>query len=147
MSVKSCAYPASAYKRAGVRPDLLASSLLPHQFTPIIESSRSTGKRGAKMLEGKATVEDTDMPAKMQLQATSAASRALDRFDVLDCRSIAAHIKKEFDTIHGPGWQCVVGCSFGCYFTHSKGSFIYFKLESLRFLVFKGAADEQPRPC
>ena len=46
------------------------------------------------MLEGKATVEDTDMPAKMQLQATSAASRALDRFDVLDCRSIAAHIKK-----------------------------------------------------
>jgi dynein light chain LC8-type len=31
--------------------------------------------------------------------------------------------------IHGPGWQCVVGPSF-----------IYFKLESLRFLVFKGAA-------
>ena len=46
----------------------------------------------------------------------------------------------EFDTIHGPGWQCVVGSSFGCYFTHSKGSFIYFRLESLRFLIFKGAA-------
>jgi len=46
------------------------------------------------MLEGKAVVEDTDMPAKMQAQAMSAASRALDRFDVLDCRSIAAHIKK-----------------------------------------------------
>lgn len=45
------------------------------------------------MLEGKAVVEDTDMPAKMQAQAMSAASRALDRFDVLDCRSIAAHIK------------------------------------------------------
>ncbi|XP_020160419.1 uncharacterized protein [Aegilops tauschii subsp. strangulata] len=99
------------------------------------------------MLEGKATVEDTDMPAKMQLQATSAASRALDCFDVVDCRSIAAHIKKEFDTIHGPGWQCVVGCSFGCYFTDSKGSFIYFELELLRFLVFKGMADEQPLPC
>ncbi|XP_066315051.1 uncharacterized protein [Miscanthus floridulus] len=92
------------------------------------------------MLEGKAVVEDTDMPAKMQAQAMSAASRALDRFDVLDCRSIAAHIKKEFDAIHGPGWQCVVGSSFGCYFTHCKGSFIYFRLESLRFLVFKGAA-------
>jgi len=144
------------------------------------------------MLEGKAMVEDTDMPAKMQAQAMAAASRALDRFDVLDCRSIAAHIKKvtipsgsgpraqqlgsgccinsaskseicvlsqrvggkpcsiviawivgllqEFDTIHGPGWQCVVGSSFGCYFTHSKGSFIYFRLESLRFLIFKGAA-------
>jgi hypothetical protein len=46
------------------------------------------------MLEGKAMVEDTDMPAKMQAQAMAAASRALDRFDVLDCRSIAAHIKK-----------------------------------------------------
>ena len=49
----------------------------------------------------------------------------------------------EFDTIHGPGWQCVVGSSFGCYFTHSKGSFIYFRLESLRFLIFKGAAAKQ----
>jgi dynein light chain LC8-type len=46
------------------------------------------------MLEGKAMVEDTDMPAKMQARAMAAASRALDRFDVLDCRSIAAHIKK-----------------------------------------------------
>lgn len=90
------------------------------------------------MLEGKAMVEDTDMPLKMQAQAMAAASRALDRFDVSDCRNIAAHIKKEFDMIHGPGWQCVVGSSFGCYFTHSKGSFIYFKLESLRFLVFRG---------
>ncbi|XP_006644740.1 dynein light chain LC6, flagellar outer arm [Oryza brachyantha] len=92
------------------------------------------------MLEGKATVEDTDMPVKMQLQAMSAAYKALDRFDALDFRSIAAHIKKEFDMIHGPGWQCVVGASFGCYFTHSKGSFIYFNLGALRFLVFKGAA-------
>ena len=53
------------------------------------------------MLEGKAVVEDTDMPAEMQAQAMSAASRALDRFDVLDCRSIAAHIKKVTTT---PSW-------------------------------------------
>ncbi|CAO2197535.1 unnamed protein product, partial [Urochloa humidicola] len=86
-------------------------------------------RQTATMLEGKARVEDTDMPAKMQAQAMEAASRALDRFDVLDCRSIAAHIKKEFDTIYGAGWQCVVGSSFGCYFTHSKGTFIYFRLE------------------
>uniref|UniRef100_A0A0D9V5X5 PRONE domain-containing protein n=1 Tax=Leersia perrieri TaxID=77586 RepID=A0A0D9V5X5_9ORYZ len=96
------------------------------------------------MLEGKAMVEDTDMPVKMQLQAMSAAYKALDRFDVLDCRSIAAHIKKEFDMIHGPGWQCVVGASFGCYFTHSRGSFIYFNLGALRFLVFKDR--KKPRP-
>jgi dynein light chain LC8-type len=46
------------------------------------------------MLEGKAMVEDTDMPVKMQAQVMAAASRALDRFDVADCRSIAGHIKK-----------------------------------------------------
>ncbi|CAA6665983.1 unnamed protein product [Spirodela intermedia] len=92
------------------------------------------------MLEGKAMVEDTDMPIKMQVQAMSAASYALDLFDVSDCKSIAAHIKKEFDKIYGPGWQCVVGSNFGCFFTHTKGTFIYFRLETLNFLIFKGAA-------
>lgn len=46
------------------------------------------------MLEGKAKVEETDMPVKMQMQAMSIASQSLDLFDVLDCQSIAAHIKK-----------------------------------------------------
>ncbi|CAK8535793.1 unnamed protein product [Lathyrus sativus] len=91
------------------------------------------------MLEGKAMVDDTDMPSKMQIQAMSYASQALDLYDVVDCESIAAHIKKEFDTRYGCGWQCVVGSSFGCFFTHSKGTFIYFTLETLHFLIFKGA--------
>lgn len=46
------------------------------------------------MLEGKALVEDTDMPVKMQVQAMGCASQALDLYDVMDCKSIAAHIKK-----------------------------------------------------
>lgn len=46
------------------------------------------------MLEGKALIEDTDMPMKMQVQAMASASQALDDYDVLDCKSIAAHIKK-----------------------------------------------------
>ncbi|KAI4324747.1 hypothetical protein MLD38_030204 [Melastoma candidum] len=90
------------------------------------------------MLEGKALIEDTDMPPKMQIHAMSSASGALDLFDVFDCKSIAAHIKKEFDKCYGGGWQCVVGSNFGCYFTHSKGTFIYFTLETLNFLIFKG---------
>nr|CAB3446362.1 unnamed protein product [Digitaria exilis] len=79
------------------------------------------------MLEGKARVEDTDMPARMQAAATSAASRALDLFD-------------EFDKRYGVGWQCVVGANFGCFFTHTSGTFIYFSLERLSFLLFKAAA-------
>lgn len=46
------------------------------------------------MLEGKALIEDTDMPVKMQIQAMASASQALDLYDVFDCRSISAHIKK-----------------------------------------------------
>jgi hypothetical protein len=46
------------------------------------------------MLEGKALIQDTDMPVKMQMQAMACASQALDLYDVIDCKSIAAHIKK-----------------------------------------------------
>ncbi|KAK1616442.1 hypothetical protein QYE76_021959 [Lolium multiflorum] len=128
------------------------------------------------MLEGKALVEDTDMPPRMQAAATSAASHALDLFDVTDCRAIAGHIKtarplsaylcfsnwavfaedlvlirrscvaihvfppQEFDKRYGVGWQCVVGANFGCFFTHSSGTFIYFSLERLTFLLFRAAA-------
>jgi hypothetical protein len=45
------------------------------------------------MLEGKARVQDSDMPARMQEAATSSASRMLDLFDVADCHAIAGHIK------------------------------------------------------
>ncbi|KAH9617854.1 hypothetical protein KSS87_014865 [Heliosperma pusillum] len=91
------------------------------------------------MLEGKGMVEDTDMPVKMQIQAMACASKALDVYDVVEYKSIAAYIKQEFDKRYGGGWQCVVGSSFGCFFTHSKGTFIYFTLETLNFLIFKGA--------
>ncbi|WJZ97952.1 hypothetical protein VitviT2T_016517 [Vitis vinifera] len=46
------------------------------------------------MLEGKAVIKESDMPVKMQKQAMASASQALDIYDVSDCVSIAAHIKK-----------------------------------------------------
>ncbi|KAI3437301.1 NB-ARC domain-containing protein [Psidium guajava] len=46
------------------------------------------------MSEGKALIEDMDMPVKMQIQAMACASQALDVHDVLYYKSIAAHIKK-----------------------------------------------------
>ena len=51
-------------------------------------------KKGEIMLEGKALIEDSDMPMKMQIQAMASASQALDLFDVFDYTSIAAHSKK-----------------------------------------------------
>ncbi|KAG6788951.1 hypothetical protein POTOM_005029 [Populus tomentosa] len=73
------------------------------------------------MLEGKARIEDTDMPMKMQIQAMASASQALDFYDVLDCKSIAAHIKKEFDLRHGRGWPCVAGANFTFFSLILKG--------------------------
>ncbi|KAJ7554431.1 hypothetical protein O6H91_06G140800 [Diphasiastrum complanatum] len=90
------------------------------------------------MLEGKAVVGDSDMPQKMQAHAMRCASRALDLHDVTDCKEIARYIKKEFDESYGPGWQCIVGTSFGSYVTHSCGTFIHFFLERMAFLLFKG---------
>ncbi|XP_062097879.1 uncharacterized protein LOC133803774 [Humulus lupulus] len=93
------------------------------------------------MLEGKGMIKETDMAnQKMQTQAMACASHALDIYDVNDCISIAAHIKKEFDKNYGSGWQCVVGSNFGCFFTHAPGTFIYFGLETLNFLIFKGTS-------
>ncbi|KAJ8562491.1 hypothetical protein K7X08_011782 [Anisodus acutangulus] len=91
------------------------------------------------MLEGKGKIRETDMPMKMQMHAMASASEALDEYDVYDYTSIAAHIKKEFDKLYGTGWQCVVGSGFGCFITHSKGTFVYFSLESIHFLIIKAA--------
>ncbi|KAG7984282.1 hypothetical protein I3843_04G151700 [Carya illinoinensis] len=87
-----------------------------------------------------ARIKETDMAEKMQIQAMACASQALDLYDVYDCISIAAHVKKEFDKMYGSGWQCVVGSNFGSFFTHTPGTFIYFALETLNFLIFKGAS-------
>lgn len=46
------------------------------------------------MLEGKGKIKETDMGMDMQIEAMNYASKALDVYDVLDCSSIAAHIKK-----------------------------------------------------
>lgn len=48
------------------------------------------------MLEGKGMIKETDMPVKMQIQAMACASQALDLYDVVDCISIAGHIKKVY---------------------------------------------------
>ncbi|KMZ56298.1 Dynein light chain [Zostera marina] len=90
------------------------------------------------MLEGRGLIQETDMPSSMRNHAMSSASSALDLYEIIECKKIAAHIKKEFDSIYGFGWQCVVGSKFGCHFTHQKGTFIYFGFENLNFLIFKG---------
>ncbi|KAK0600065.1 hypothetical protein LWI29_011248 [Acer saccharum] len=92
------------------------------------------------MLEGKAVIGETDMLQTMQQDALDLAAKALDIFDVTEATQIARFIKKEFDTTHGPGWQCIVGTDFGSFVTHCYGCFIHFHVGSLAILLFRGSA-------
>ncbi|KAI4333681.1 hypothetical protein L6164_018458 [Bauhinia variegata] len=50
---------------------------------------------------------------------------------------IARDLKKEFDSVYGPAWHCVVGTSFGSFVTHTPGGFVYFSIDSFSVLLFK----------
>ncbi|KAK4255793.1 hypothetical protein QN277_008745 [Acacia crassicarpa] len=50
---------------------------------------------------------------------------------------LARALKKEFDSVYGPAWHCVMGKSFGSYVTHTVGGFVYFSIDSLFVLLFK----------
>ncbi|KAI3474143.1 hypothetical protein Pfo_028931 [Paulownia fortunei] len=93
------------------------------------------------MLEGKAVVRDTDMPDALQNHAMELAYQALDLHEVSDCQSIAHYMKKNFDESYGPTWHCVVGKDFGSCITHLSGSFIFFCVEMMVFLLFKDGKD------
>eukprot|EP00258_Populus_trichocarpa_P043136 XP_024459155.1 uncharacterized protein LOC18099998 isoform X1 [Populus trichocarpa] len=47
----------------------------------------------------------------------------------------------KFDDVYGPAWHCVVGKDFGCCITHLSGSFIFFRVEMMEFLIFKDGGD------
>ncbi|XP_057731730.1 dynein light chain 1, cytoplasmic-like [Arachis stenosperma] len=50
---------------------------------------------------------------------------------------LARELKKEFDSMYGPAWHCVIGTSFGSYVSHTGGAFFYFSIDSLSVLLFK----------
>ncbi|KAJ3705107.1 hypothetical protein LUZ61_008812 [Rhynchospora tenuis] len=92
------------------------------------------------MLESKAVIGESDMLQTMQIDALKYAGKALDEFEASDSTEIARFIKKEFDKVYGPGWQCVVGTSFGSFVTHHCGCFIHFGIGNLAILLFRGGA-------
>ncbi|XP_039029280.1 dynein light chain, cytoplasmic-like [Hibiscus syriacus] len=81
----------------------------------------------------------SDMPVNMQEHALRCTRRLLDSAPEPrpSLTQLARAIKKEFDSVYGPAWQCVIGTSFGSYGTHSVGGFLYFSIDSLSILLFK----------
>ncbi|XP_030929018.1 uncharacterized protein LOC126695013 [Quercus robur] len=86
----------------------------------------------------------SDMPLHMQERALNYTRSLLDDSDSapkslpkFNPTHLARALKKEFDTLYGPAWHCVVGTSFGSFVTHSPGGFVYFSIDSLSVLLFK----------
>lgn len=68
----------------------------------------------------------------------AAAAAPLSRKSRPNPTHLARALKKEFDSLYGPAWHCVVGKSFGSFVTHSPGGFLYFSIDdSLSVLLFK----------
>ncbi|XAR68895.1 Dynein ATPase [Bertholletia excelsa] len=77
------------------------------------------------MLEGKAIVRETNMPEAMQSHVMELAYQALDLHEASDRQAIAHYIKQDFGS-------CI---------THLCGSFMFFRVEMMEFLVFKDGKD------
>lgn len=83
----------------------------------------------------KYSIKATDMTEEMQKDAIDTAIESVSKWDTE--RDIAASLKKDFDSKHGPTWHCVVGSNFGSYVTHESRHFIYFYLNKMAILLFK----------
>ncbi|XP_030549747.2 dynein light chain, cytoplasmic-like isoform X2 [Rhodamnia argentea] len=82
----------------------------------------------------------SDMPVHMQERALRCTRSFLDSSSPNlrpNNTHLARALKKEFDSVYGPAWHCVVGKSFGSFVTHSPGGFLYFSLDSLSVLLFQ----------
>ena len=77
------------------------------------------------------------MPEDVRDDVVRAARNAMDKFTAHKDR--AQSVKKHLDKERGPGkWHVIVGYDFGSYVTHQTGTFVFFGIEGLTFLVFKG---------
>ncbi|PWA41392.1 dynein light chain type 1 family protein [Artemisia annua] len=85
----------------------------------------------------------SDMAIVMQNTAFKCATSYLDsvpgngNVKKIDSKCLALALKKEFDSLYGPAWHCIVGTSFGSYVTHSSGCFLYFSIDKVHVLLFK----------
>lgn len=91
-------------------------------------------------------VRAADMPLPLQRRAIRLAYEAIAAMPRLDSKRLALALKKEFDTVYGPAWHCIVGTSFGSYVTHSLGGFLYFSVDKAYILLFRTAVEPLVHP-
>jgi hypothetical protein len=67
------------------------------------------------------SVKSSELPEPLQARLNAAIKRALE--GCVCHNDAAAEVKGFMDDVAGPEWACVVGRSFGAYFSHEPGTF------------------------
>ncbi|KHN81159.1 Dynein 8 kDa light chain, flagellar outer arm [Toxocara canis] len=82
------------------------------------------------------TLKSVDMAYERAMVAEAVAKNQILLEDSNEA-TIARAIKRRFDDLYGPSWQCVVGKSFGCYVTHQLNQFTHFYIGDYAVLLYK----------
>ncbi|KAJ8772125.1 hypothetical protein K2173_027302 [Erythroxylum novogranatense] len=124
----------SSSREAMRRPPTLMLSV-----PPIVKAPSDDARLAAIAVGLNVRLRSADMPGPMQERAFRCTRALLDAslHKRPNPSQIAMSLKKEFDSVYGPAWHCIVGKSFGSFVTHSSGGFVYFSVDKLCFLIFK----------
>ncbi|CAI5447798.1 unnamed protein product [Caenorhabditis angaria] len=99
-------------------------------------------RRTGKCREVVADVQHSSMPLHMEQEACSLAAKAITTYHLE--HDIARHLKTTFDKQHGPDWHCICGKHFGSFVTFEPQNFIYFRIGTIAFMLFKTTLQNLP---
>lgn len=89
----------------------------------------------AQAADERIVIVNTDCPAEFLDVIKSEALMCTTKFNTH--REMAEHLKKKFDELDGPTWNCIVGNNFAANVRHICERFAYFYIDQLGFLLFK----------
>ncbi|CAN7059439.1 unnamed protein product [Brassica oleracea var. botrytis] len=108
----------------------------------LIQQKKKAKEQQDQKDEFNVRVRASDMPLSVQNRAFSLSRELLNATPgKADNKRLALALKKDFDSVYGPAWHCIVGTSFGSYVTHSVGGFLYFQIDKVYVLLFKTAVE------
>ncbi|EFP08204.1 CRE-DLC-5 protein [Caenorhabditis remanei] len=99
-------------------------------------------RRTGKCREIVADVQHSRMPRHMEQEACSLAAKSIMTYHLE--HDIARHLKLAFDKEYGPDWHCICGKHFGSFVTFEPDSFIYFRIGTIAFMLFKTSLQRLP---
>ncbi|KAH8850342.1 Dynein light chain 2, cytoplasmic [Schistosoma japonicum] len=80
-------------------------------------------------------VEANELPTERKTTALTLCIHALDYYQTE--KDVAMFMKKNFDKLYGPIWQCIVGHEFGMSITHDENCFIYIHCGEVSLLLYR----------